>query len=133
MVTHTCMPVHTSIRLATQEGYAWVHNAQLQRLTLQALLHGEAANLRHTPECLCFVFYAMAHSAPPPSLEPVIPRHLATSAPPTITCLPVHAPMRALSEGPLLEPRGVDLPNAGSSPSWTRATSSNRQESTLSR
>ena len=44
------------------EGYAWVHNAQLQRLTLYSLLHGEAANLRHLPECLCYVFYGMAHS-----------------------------------------------------------------------
>ena len=44
------------------EGYAWVHNAQLQRLTLFFLIHGEAANLRHLPECLCFIFYTMVHS-----------------------------------------------------------------------
>ena len=45
-----------------QEGYAWVHNAQLHRLVLFFLMHGEAANLRHLPECLCFIFYGMAHS-----------------------------------------------------------------------
>ena len=44
------------------EGYAWVHNAQLQRLALYFLLHGEAANLRHTPECLYYIFYGMAHA-----------------------------------------------------------------------
>ena len=42
---------------SVEEGYAWVHNAQLQRLVLFFLLHGEAANLRHLPECLCFIFY----------------------------------------------------------------------------
>ena len=36
-------------------------NAQLQRLLLFFLLHGEAANLRHLPECLCFLFYGMSH------------------------------------------------------------------------
>ena len=44
-----------------EEGNAWVHNAQLQRLTLYFLMWGEAANVRHLPECLCFVFYAMLH------------------------------------------------------------------------
>lgn len=39
-----------------------MHNAQLQRLVLYFLIWGEAANLRHTPECLCFIFYTMAHS-----------------------------------------------------------------------
>ena len=43
-----------------EEGYAWIHNAQLQRLILFSLIHGEAANLRHLPECLFFIFYSMA-------------------------------------------------------------------------
>ena len=44
------------------EGYAWVHNAQLHRVILHFLIHGEAANLRHVPECLSFIFYTMVHS-----------------------------------------------------------------------
>ena len=47
---------------SVEEGYAWVHNAQLQRLVLFFLMHGEAANLRHLPECLCFIFYNLVHS-----------------------------------------------------------------------
>ena len=43
------------------------------------LLHGEAANLRHLPECLCFLFYGMAsilnpsshpNAKPDPNLTP---------------------------------------------------------------
>ena len=44
-----------------EEGNKWMCNAQLQRLLLFFLLHGEAANLRHLPECLCFLFYGMSH------------------------------------------------------------------------
>ena len=40
----------------------WLCNAQLHRLILFFLLHGEAANLRHMPECLCFIFYGMSHA-----------------------------------------------------------------------
>lgn len=36
-------------------------NLQLHRMMLFMLLWGEAANLRHLPECLCFVFYCAAN------------------------------------------------------------------------
>ena len=36
--------------------------AQLYQLMLYYLLWGEAANLRHTPECLCFLFYCASNA-----------------------------------------------------------------------
>ena len=42
----------------------------LHQLMLWYLIWGEAANLRHTPECLCLVFYCMCdalHLDEPPS------------------------------------------------------------------
>ena len=49
----------------SEEANAWLCNAQLRRLLLFFLLHGEAANLRHLPECLCFLFYGMANTLNP--------------------------------------------------------------------
>ena len=46
----------------SEEANAWLCNAQLNRLMLFFLMHGEAANLRHLPECLCFLFYGMANT-----------------------------------------------------------------------
>lgn len=37
-------------------------NLRLHRLVLFLLIWGEAANLRHTPECLCFIFYCASNA-----------------------------------------------------------------------
>ena len=39
-----------------------VCNMQLHRLLLYMLIWGEAANLRHTPECLCLIFYCASNA-----------------------------------------------------------------------
>ena len=43
-------------------GAQWVCNAQLHRCMLFLLLWGEAANLRHAPECLCYLFYCTSNA-----------------------------------------------------------------------
>ena len=40
----------------------WVCNAQLHRSLLYLLIWGESANLRHLPECLCFLFYCASNA-----------------------------------------------------------------------
>ena len=40
----------------------WVANAQMHQLMLWYLIWGEAANLRHMPECLCLVLYTMSNA-----------------------------------------------------------------------
>ena len=47
---------------SSEEANSWLCNAQLQRLVLFFLTHGEAANVRHLPEALCFIFYGMANT-----------------------------------------------------------------------
>jgi hypothetical protein len=39
-----------------------VCNMQLHRLMLYMLMWGEAANLRHVPECLCLIFYCISNT-----------------------------------------------------------------------
>ena len=48
--------------LSAEEGAVWLLNARLNRILLYFLIWGEAANLRHAPECLCFLFYCAASS-----------------------------------------------------------------------
>ena len=40
----------------------WVANAQMHQLMLWYLIWGEAANVRHMPECLCLILYCMSSS-----------------------------------------------------------------------
>lgn len=40
----------------------WVCNAQLHQLMLWYLIWGEAANLRHMPELLCFILYCLSNA-----------------------------------------------------------------------
>lgn len=40
----------------------WVCNAQLHQLVLWYLIWGEAANLRHMPELLCFILYCLSNA-----------------------------------------------------------------------
>lgn len=44
------------------EERAWVCNAQLHQLMLWYLIWGEAANLRHMPELLCFITYCASNA-----------------------------------------------------------------------
>ena len=47
---------------SAEEGALWLLNAQLHRLMLYLLLWGEAANVRHLPEGMCYIFYCAASS-----------------------------------------------------------------------
>ena len=45
-----------------EEERKWVANAQMHQLMLWYLIWGEAANLRHMPECLCLILYCMSNA-----------------------------------------------------------------------
>eukprot|EP00966_Prymnesium_polylepis_P027672 639598-Prymnesium_polylepis.1 len=55
---------------------AWGCTAQLHQIVLWFLIHGEAANLRFLPECLCFIFFCASNAL---ALEPADPRDSSSS------------------------------------------------------
>ncbi|KAL1498897.1 hypothetical protein AB1Y20_013419 [Prymnesium parvum] len=48
--------------VSNEDEREWTCNAQLHQLVLWYLIWGEAANLRHVPELLCFIFYCACNA-----------------------------------------------------------------------
>ena len=91
-------------------------SATLHRVLLFYLLWGEAANLRHAPECLCFVFYCASHALLRPLAVAGLQRGalpLAMAAPQAAA--PAAAPRRGEERRGSLKERPPRLSRAGSS------------------
>ena len=54
--------------MTVEEEEEWVCTCELHRVVLYLLIHGEAANLRHLPEFLCFLFYCASNAL---TLQPI--------------------------------------------------------------
>jgi uncharacterized membrane protein len=55
---------------SAEEEQRWLCHAQLHQLVLWYLIWGEAANLRHAPELLCFLFHLTANAIRLPQTTP---------------------------------------------------------------
>ena len=69
-------------------------SARIHRLLLWLLIWGEAANCRHAPECLCFLFYCATHA-----LEQPAPRKGSAADITGARRLPLGGPVPVAGEG----------------------------------
>ena len=95
------MPVNSFLTGRALSDSAWMndpakaHSGRVRDIALYLLIWGEAANLRHCPECLCFLFHQMiqeAHavsqgSRPPPSTGGARPCFLEDTVTPLVTAI----------------------------------------------
>jgi callose synthase len=89
-------PIHSFLTgHAPSDDPAKAHSARVRDIALYLLIWGEAANLRHCPECLCFLFHQMIQEAhavsqgarPPPSTGGARPCFLEDTVTPLVTAI----------------------------------------------